>query len=245
MDRDKLHLSDLISHCLVGRHKASWPCGGIFYERTSKRDTAPVCVAYCVRYARIRNTAYIVNVGQLAVLYIVLCHYLAVACTHRFNGHTLIYRIRIAVICPHERAYMHLAFIAVAEHLTAVRGYHIYLAGTKLFICAVAELLERERFERYAVAVTSFSYNDRKSAILIPCGDNSVLCENDKGHRTVDLALSIPYAIGKIVLLCDKRTDERAGIDTAAAHCFKVCTAALEQLGRKLFSVSDNADTAY
>ena len=141
VDRNQLHFSYLISHCLVGRHKASGPCGSVLDKRTCERDTAPVCVAYCVRYARIRNTAYIVNIGQLAVLYIVLRHNLAVACTHRFNGHTLIYRIRIAVICPHERAYMHFAFIAVTQHFTAVRSYHIYFAGTKLFICAVAELL--------------------------------------------------------------------------------------------------------
>ena len=191
---------------------------------------------------RIGDAADVVNIGEPAVLDVVLSHYLAVACTHYLNVYALIYGIGIAVVGPEEGAYLHLGRITCTEHLAAVGGELDYLACLELLIGIVAQLLECKGLGRKTEAVAALAYDYRKSAEFVSCSDNAVLCKDNEGHSALYLALSVAYAVNEGVALSDESSDEIAGIYLSAAHSLEVCAALFEELVHELFSVADNAD---
>ena len=241
---DKLHLCNLVSHGLALRHEAARPGGGILYKRTCERDTAAVCVAYRVGNAGIRDAADEIHVRQCAVLDIVLRHDLAVAGTHGLHGDSLVDRVRIAVVGPQEGADPEVLLAALAEHFRALGGDLHDLSGEHLAVDVVAQLLECEALKGNAVAVVAPADDYRQSAVLVPGGDYSVLGEDKQGHGALDLLLGVANAVNDVVLLCDKRADERGGVDLSAAHCFKACAGFAEKLAAKFLIVVDYADVA-
>ena len=108
----------------------------------------------------------------------------------------------------------------------------------------VPQFLICKGFERETISVGTFSDQDRQLARLVSCANDRIFCHNDQRHRSLDLALRIANALDKSWFLRNQRTDQTAGIDVAAAHCLKVCTAVFQQFLRKCLCVLDYTDRA-
>ena len=239
VDRDELHLCDHISHTLALGHKASRPGGGVLDKGSCERNSAAVSVADSVGNTRIGNSAYIVNIGETAVFNVCLRHNFAVACSHSFNGHTLVNSGGIAVVCPHKRAEAHI-LKALCHHLNAISGELYYLTWAELLIGLIAQLLECEMLQRETVTVLTLADDYRQSAQLVAGADDTVLGHNCEVESTLYLVLRIAYTVNEVVLVCDKHAYKGVGVDSTAGERLKACVVHLQQAVEQHIGICDD-----
>ena len=147
--RDLLHLRHLVALLLGRRHEASRPGRSVLYERPRERPVRLVGVAYRVRCAAVRNSAHVVDLGDVeAVLDIVSGHDAAVVVAHHFDVDALVGRGRVAVVAPEEGADLHL--VSRRHELgAAARREFDYLARTEIPEVLEARLEKRKRLKAH------------------------------------------------------------------------------------------------
>ena len=100
-------MGDLITHCLIGRHKASGPGRCIFDECPLKMQLRLIGISDCRSQATVGHAVYCIQINcrPHTIFLVSLGEKSSAAITGFFNVHAFIGSSRVTIICPKKRTY--------------------------------------------------------------------------------------------------------------------------------------------
>ena len=106
------------------------------------------------------------------------------------------------VVNPEERANLHL--VVRCEKLFDSVWCNLYnFARTNEAGCVVVEVQVAVAFGGNGVARAFATDDERSASVLVTCSDNSIGGENQHAAASLDVAVNILYAVGKVLALGD------------------------------------------